>query len=59
VLLVNGPIAVGEHDLTDVTASILDFYGLPPEAGMVGASFLRAGQHARHSPSPSPVGPGR
>jgi predicted AlkP superfamily phosphohydrolase/phosphomutase len=43
VLLVNGPVAGGEHDLTDVTVSILDHYGLPPAEGMVGASFLRAG----------------
>jgi predicted AlkP superfamily phosphohydrolase/phosphomutase len=43
VLLVNGPLAEGEHDLTDVTASILDHYGLPPVEGMRGASFLHAG----------------
>jgi predicted AlkP superfamily phosphohydrolase/phosphomutase len=43
VLLVNGPVAAGEHDLTDVTASILDHYGLPPVEGMRGTSFLRAG----------------
>jgi predicted AlkP superfamily phosphohydrolase/phosphomutase len=42
VLLVNGPLAAGEHDLTDVTVSILDHYGLPPVEGMRGASFLRA-----------------
>jgi predicted AlkP superfamily phosphohydrolase/phosphomutase len=59
VLLVNGPIAPGEHDLTDVTVSILDYYGLPPAQGMVGTSFLSAGQHARLTPSPSPVGSGR
>jgi hypothetical protein len=40
VLLVNGPIAAGEHDLTDVTVSILDHYGMPPAQGMVGTSFL-------------------
>ena len=44
VLLVNAPVAGGEHDLTDVTVSILDHYGLPPVEGMVGASFLRAGE---------------
>jgi predicted AlkP superfamily phosphohydrolase/phosphomutase len=59
VLLVNGPIAPGEHDLTDVTVSILDFYGLPPAPGMVGTSFLSAGDHPRRAPSPSPVGSGR
>jgi predicted AlkP superfamily phosphohydrolase/phosphomutase len=40
VLLANAPLAAGEHDLTDVTASILDHYGLPPAQGMVGQSFL-------------------
>jgi predicted AlkP superfamily phosphohydrolase/phosphomutase len=40
VLLANAPLAVGEHDLTDVTVSILDHYGLPPAQGMVGQSFL-------------------
>jgi predicted AlkP superfamily phosphohydrolase/phosphomutase len=59
VLLMNGPIAAGEHDLTDVTVSILDYYGLPPAPGMVGTSFLGAGQHARRSPSLAPVGSGR
>jgi len=57
VLLVNGPIASGEHDLTDVTVSILDHYGLPPAQGMVGTSFLQAGDQARRSPSPGPLGP--
>ena len=32
-----------EHDLTDVTVSILDHYGLPPAPGMRGTSFLAAG----------------
>jgi predicted AlkP superfamily phosphohydrolase/phosphomutase len=40
VLLANAPVSAGEHDLTDVTASILDHYGLPPAQGMVGTSFL-------------------
>jgi predicted AlkP superfamily phosphohydrolase/phosphomutase len=40
VLLVNGKLAEGEHDLTDVTVSILDHYGLAPAPGMLGASFL-------------------
>jgi predicted AlkP superfamily phosphohydrolase/phosphomutase len=59
VLLVNGPIAPGGHDLTDVTVSILDYYGLPPAPGMAGTSFLGAGQHARRAHSPGPVGSGR
>jgi predicted AlkP superfamily phosphohydrolase/phosphomutase len=58
VLLVNGPIRDGEHELTDVTVSILDHYGLPPVQGMVGTSFLNAGEHARRSPRPGLVGPG-
>ena len=58
VLLVNGPVAAGDHDLTDVTVSILDHYGLPPAQGMVGTSFLNAGPHARRSPRPGLVGPG-
>lgn len=57
VLLVNGPIAAGEHDLTDVTVSILDHYGLPPAPGMVGTPFLRAGEQTRSSPFPGPAGP--
>lgn len=40
VLLVNRPIQPGDHDLTDVTVTLLDFFGLPPAPGMVGASFL-------------------
>jgi predicted AlkP superfamily phosphohydrolase/phosphomutase len=52
VLLVNAPLAAGERDLTDVTASILDHYGLPPAQGMVGTSFLRAGGSARRAPAP-------
>lgn len=61
VLLVNAPIAPGAHDLTDVTASILDHYGLPPGPGMIGRSFLGAGRQARPTlgPGPGPVGPGR
>jgi predicted AlkP superfamily phosphohydrolase/phosphomutase len=59
VLLVNGPITPGEHDLTDVAVSILDDYGLPPAPGMVGTSFLHAGPLARGSPSPSSPGSGR
>ncbi len=59
VLLANAPIADGEHDLTDVTVSILDHYGLPPAPGMLGRSFLRAGAQAPRSPAPGPAGPGR
>jgi predicted AlkP superfamily phosphohydrolase/phosphomutase len=58
VLLVNGPVAGGEHELTDVTVSILDHYGLPPAPGMRGASFLRPALAARPSPAPGPPGPG-
>jgi predicted AlkP superfamily phosphohydrolase/phosphomutase len=59
VLLVNAPVAAGNYDLTDVTASILDHFGLPPAQGMVGTSFLRAGALSRRSPSPGPVAAGR
>jgi predicted AlkP superfamily phosphohydrolase/phosphomutase len=58
VLLVNAPLAPGEHDLTDVTVSILDHYGLPPAQGMVGTSFLQAGV-ARRSLAPNALGTGR
>jgi predicted AlkP superfamily phosphohydrolase/phosphomutase len=57
VLLVNGPIARGGHDLTDVTASILDHFGLPPAQGMVGTSFLSAGEHVRRSSLPGRAAP--
>jgi predicted AlkP superfamily phosphohydrolase/phosphomutase len=43
VLLANAPLAEGAHDLTDVTVSILDHYGLPPAPGMTGTSFLAGG----------------
>jgi hypothetical protein len=56
VLLVNGPLPTGEHDLTDVTVSILDHYGLPPAEGMVGTSFLRGGEQARSSSPPAENG---
>jgi len=59
VLLVNGPVAAGEHDLTDVTVSILDHYGLPPAEGMIGTSFLRAGDLARAVPAAGRADPGR
>jgi predicted AlkP superfamily phosphohydrolase/phosphomutase len=54
VLLTNAPLRDGEHDLTDVTASILDHFGLRPLPGMVGTSFL-AGDVPSHS---APVSPG-
>jgi predicted AlkP superfamily phosphohydrolase/phosphomutase len=56
VLLVNGPIDSGEHDLTDVTASILGHYGLPPAPGMLGTSFLPSGEQAHGSPTPGALG---
>jgi predicted AlkP superfamily phosphohydrolase/phosphomutase len=46
VLLVSEPVSGEELDLTDVTVSLLDHYGLPPEPGMAGESFLRARAHA-------------
>ena len=54
VLLVNAPLAAGEHDLTDVTVSILDHYGLPPVDGMLGESFLRAGDPTELSRAEDP-----
>lgn len=59
VLLVNAPVAAGDHELTDVTASILGHYGLAPAEGMLGTSFLRTGELAGSSPAPGPAGPGR
>ena len=41
VLLVNRPLARSGHDLTDLTATLLDHYGLEPVDGMVGTSILR------------------
>jgi hypothetical protein len=54
---VNAPIAEGQHDLTDVTASILDHFGLPPAQGMLGSSFLRAGGSDPREATPGPEGP--
>ena len=56
VLIVNAPLAEGSHDLTDVTASILDHFGLTPTPDMVGASFLRRDRSALF---PGPLGAGR
>ena len=55
VLMVNGPVTDGEHNLTDVSASILDHFGLPPLPGMVGRSFLPAPARAGAS---TPAGAG-
>ncbi|HEX5066579.1 MAG TPA: alkaline phosphatase family protein [Myxococcota bacterium] len=54
VLMTNAPLRDGEHDLTDVTASILDHFGVRPLPGMVGTSFL-AGDANSHS---APAAPG-
>jgi len=40
ILLVNRRLAAGGHDLTDVTATLLHYHGLPLPADMVGQSFL-------------------
>jgi predicted AlkP superfamily phosphohydrolase/phosphomutase len=40
VLLVNRKLPGAGHDLTDVTATLLDHYGLPPAEGMVGRSIF-------------------
>ena len=41
VVLVNRAIRQGDHDLTDLTATLLAHYGLPLAPGMVGESILR------------------
>lgn len=40
ILLSNQKLAHDGNDLTDVTATLLDYYGLPIPADMVGQSFL-------------------
>ena len=40
ILLSNQPLAHDGNDLTDVTATLLDYYGLPIPTDMVGESFL-------------------
>jgi bisphosphoglycerate-independent phosphoglycerate mutase (AlkP superfamily) len=40
ILLVNRKLRSSGHDLTDVTATLLDYYGLPPAQGMVGRSIF-------------------
>jgi predicted AlkP superfamily phosphohydrolase/phosphomutase len=56
ILLVNAPLAGGEHDLTDVTASILDHFGLAPTPDLVGTSFLA---HDHAASLAGPLGAGR
>lgn len=46
VLLSDRPGIGAGHDLTDVTASVLDHYGLAPGKGMVGTSFLSGREQA-------------
>ena len=40
ILLVNRTLQGSGYDLTDVTATLLDHYGLPPAEGMVGRSIF-------------------
>jgi predicted AlkP superfamily phosphohydrolase/phosphomutase len=40
ILLVNRKLRGSGYDLTDVTATLLDHYGLPPAEGMVGRSIF-------------------
>jgi predicted AlkP superfamily phosphohydrolase/phosphomutase len=40
ILLVNRKLQGSGYDLTDVTATLLDHYGLPPAEGMVGRSIF-------------------
>lgn len=40
VLLTDQPLATTGHDLTDLSVSILDHFGLPPGPGMVGQSIF-------------------
>jgi predicted AlkP superfamily phosphohydrolase/phosphomutase len=56
VLIVNAPLTGGEHDLTDVTASILDHFDLKSTPDMVGTSFL---EHDRTASLAGPLGAGR
>ena len=40
-VLLSNRAGIGEgNDLTDVTATVLAHYGLAPQSGMVGTSFL-------------------
>jgi predicted AlkP superfamily phosphohydrolase/phosphomutase len=40
VLLVNRKLSTDGHDLTDLTATLLHHYGLPPAEGMIGHSIF-------------------
>ena len=40
VLLTNRRLTSDGHDLTDLTATLLDHYGLPPAEGMIGTSIF-------------------
>ena len=40
VLLMNRKVADGSYELVDLTATLLDYYGLPLGEGMVGQSIL-------------------
>jgi len=40
ILLMNRKIPGSGYNLTDVTATLLDHYGLPPAPGMVGHSIF-------------------
>jgi predicted AlkP superfamily phosphohydrolase/phosphomutase len=40
VLLLNREIGAGDYDLTDLTTTLLDYYGLQAADGMVGTSIL-------------------
>ena len=40
VLIVNRKVGMGEYELVDLTATLLDYYGLPLSEGMVGESIL-------------------
>ena len=51
VLMTNAPLREGEHNLTDVTASILDHFGVRPLPGMVGTSFLAGDVNAHSAPA--------
>jgi hypothetical protein len=49
--MTNAPLREGEHNLTDVTASILDHFGVRPLPGMVGTSFLAGDANAHSAPA--------
>ena len=41
VLLLNQPFSEGDYNLTDLTVTLLDYYGLSAGEGMVGQSILK------------------